>query len=559
MMNTERLCPACMNDNGGEKICPVCGFDSSAANPSDSLPVGFVLVKRYFVGAAKSSNGEGISYMAWDEDTDSPVNIREYFPVGLARRCLNGTVSVAKEQKYPYNEGLMEFLEIHRIIMRSELPALEKVISVFEENGTVYAISQHIPSITMEQFLAKNGGTLKWEQARTLFLPLIDTVKGMHEEGFVHGGISTETVLVGRDGKLRLSGYGIKKLRQKGTQIREELFSGFAAVEQYEERQTELGAFTDVYALCAVLFRVLIGSVPPEAPLRLQNNTMSIPAKFAEELPRHVLQALANGLQVQPEARTADMEIFKNELVYAETEQLKTVTETHGESETAGRTKRKKKTGTAKYVVISAACTALIFVGIIAVLIFTVFREDVFGGNSSETKPVSSDTAPKVDQIGTIDSGAEESAVLFEVPDFKGMYFSEIEENSEYEKFDVVIQTKEYSDTYSVGKVCAQSIEKGTGVVRDTKIEVTISLGPKKINMPSVLGLDELNASLELLKSGFLYTNIEVLEKYDEDRTPGVVIEQEPKYGAKISPETSVKIYINSYEGNTDFDADVSP
>ena len=50
MFNTDRLCPGCMNDNGGEKICPVCGCDSSAQNPPDYLPVGFLLNKRYSVG-----------------------------------------------------------------------------------------------------------------------------------------------------------------------------------------------------------------------------------------------------------------------------------------------------------------------------------------------------------------------------------------------------------------------------------------------------------------------------------------------------------------------------
>ena len=37
MINTERLCPGCMNDNGGEKICPICGYDSASRNPDICL------------------------------------------------------------------------------------------------------------------------------------------------------------------------------------------------------------------------------------------------------------------------------------------------------------------------------------------------------------------------------------------------------------------------------------------------------------------------------------------------------------------------------------------
>ena len=56
MINTERLCPGCMNDNGGEKICPICGYDSASRNPDICLPVGFTLDNRYMVGQAKKRN-----------------------------------------------------------------------------------------------------------------------------------------------------------------------------------------------------------------------------------------------------------------------------------------------------------------------------------------------------------------------------------------------------------------------------------------------------------------------------------------------------------------------
>ena len=65
----------------------------------------------------------------------------------------------------------------------------------------------------MAEFLQRNGGTLKWEQERPLFLPLIDTLKGMNDIGVINGGISCVTVLVGIDGKLRISGYSVKRLR----------------------------------------------------------------------------------------------------------------------------------------------------------------------------------------------------------------------------------------------------------------------------------------------------------------------------------------------------------
>lgn len=552
MSITEKLCPGCMNDSGGEKICPICGYDSSAQNSADCLPVKFVLAERYTVGQAKHRNGEGITYIGWDNSESAVVTVKEYFPTGFAARNSDKTVGMIKGGEYTFNEGLIEFVDINRQIKDSSLPSLMPITDVFEENGTVYTVTQSISAITLKEFLAKNGGLLKWEQARPLFLPLIDTVKGMNDLGIIHGGISTDTVLVGRDGKLRIAEYSVKNLRCSDSPLESELFSGFSAIEQYDS-DMHMDTYTDVYGLCAVLFNVLMGNVPPKATERLNNDSMTVSAKFAEEMPRHVLSALANGLQVLPKNRTKNIEAFKNELVYAETADTAPRARKPEKVEASKVKSPKKSGGTAKYVIISSACTAAVFVTIVAVLIFTVFKEDFFGdrNNSAQTGNVSV-SAPSIDEIGAIDSGAEVSAVLFTVPRLTGKYYAELSENEEYEKFEFIIKGKEFNDKYPRGQICAQSVAEGTGVVRDTKIELTISLGPKEIKIANVLGLDETKAKLELLKQGFLYDNIEVLEKYDEDREPSTVLEQEPKYGTQISADSAVKIYINSYMGSAD-------
>ena len=79
-MNTDRLCPGCMNDNGGEKICSICGYDMSSNNKSFCLPVKFLLSERYVIGKAISVSTEGIIYIAWDNASQTAVHIKEYYP-----------------------------------------------------------------------------------------------------------------------------------------------------------------------------------------------------------------------------------------------------------------------------------------------------------------------------------------------------------------------------------------------------------------------------------------------------------------------------------------------
>lgn len=551
MINTENLCMGCMNDNGGEEICSICGHDSSIQNHIEALPIKFMLGNRYIIGKALAVNGEGITYIGWDKATDSIVKIKEYFPLGIAIRNPDTSVAIAEDKKYVFNEGLLEFLEINRNIMKQSKASLVCVNDVFEWSGTAYAILENVQGITLRDFLSRNGGILKWEQARALMLPLIDTIGEMNSIGIVHKGISPETILVGRDGKLRITDYSINKLRIAGADIESQLFDGYAAIEQYGIYDMQIGEHTDVYGFCATLFNVLIGTEIPKATLRIEDESLSIPAKFAEELPRHVLAALANGLKVKPQERTGEIEILKNELVYGEIAEKETKSAPKTDSSEKKEAKEQKAVikANAKYVLISALATVLVFAVVGAILVFTVFRKDIFGNESEVVDSSSIDSAPVVDEIGSVDSDAAESVKLYAVPDFSGKTYAEIIEDEENKTFEISIVNKVYSDEFAKGKVCKQSVEKGKEVEKNTKIELTISLGAKEFKMPNVVGLDEQTAKLELLKAGFLYENIEVLEKYDEKSEPGVILSQTPEHSNQVNADMVVKIYKNTYEG----------
>lgn len=549
MINTENLCMGCMNDKGDAEVCPVCGYNTSLKNHAQALPVRFVLSNRFIVGKTLAVNGEGITYLGWDNATDSVVNVKEYFPLGIAARNPDATVSMVDDKKYVFNEGLLEFLEVNRIVKSKQLPALQKVEAVFEANGTAYAVYQSIQGITLEDFLERNGGTLKWEQARALLLPLLDAVKAMNDEGIIHKGISTQKIIVGRDGKLRITDYAINKLRLSDVDVQAELYDGYAAIEQYGATGAKASPATDVYGFAAMLFRVLIGSVIPKATARLDDASLSIPSRFAEELPRQVFTALANGLKVMPNERTPNIEIFKNELVYGEiAESPKAAVVTHEDISSVSADKKPKKSKSGgKYVLISAGITIGVFLLVGLVLYFTLFK-----GSSKDEKAASSDETIVIEAPEEEDPTEKYEDVpvkTYTVPDLTGMTYKEVTTSEDLKPFTIVLKGGQYSSKVPKGQVCAQSVKKGKEVEWKTEIEIMLSLGPENIKVPNVVGLDELNAKIELMKAGFLYENIVVLEKYDEDSEPGTVVSQTPSFGEETNGFVTVKIYINSYEG----------
>lgn len=541
-----------MNDNGGEKICSICGYDQSANNDSYCLPVKFLLSQRYVIGSTVSVNTEGITYMAWDNASESAVHIKEYYPKGIALRNPDKTVSVVSGNEFYFNEGLIDFLDINKKLIASELQAVVPVLTVFEENGTVYAVTPIISGITLSSFLERNGGSLRWEQVRPLFLPIIDAIKGLHETGIIHGGISPETILVGRDGKLRLGGICIPRLRTASTDSPAELYSGYAAAEQYGKLEEGLCAASDVYALSAVLFRVIIGVTPPSAESRLSADTLSIPARFADELPRQVLVAIANGMQARVQNRTENIDVFKNELVYGETrENIRRTANTNAiQQKTKQENKQPEKDSknkSMKYAAISAGITAALFL-VIVIVICLVFKDQIFGTNEPTVSNPGIESMPEIEEIGDRDPNAEDTVILYKVEDLTGKFYHELEELEHYERFKFSIKGKEYSDKFERGMICEQSVAAGSTVKNETEIQVTISLGPKEFKMKDVTGLDENSAILELLKQGFLYDNIIVETREDSTKEPETVITQFPEKNEKVTHESVIRIEVNSYK-----------
>ncbi len=572
MIDPERICPSCTGDNAGERICPLCGFDCESKNPPETLSAKTILLKRFFVGKAVSRDSEGITYIGYDAQTESSVDIKEYYPAAVAVRNEDGSVACVPESKFSYNEGLMEFLEINRTLSEEKLPATVAVLAVFEENGTAYCVTEKINGITLAQFLEKNGNTLKWEQARPLFLPLVDTLIALQQKRIFVLGISPQTITVGRDARLRFSSICVRSSRCVINDVKPRLFDGYSALEQYGFEDLSVGAYTDVYGLSATLFRTLIGMVPPSATDRVENDGMTIPARFADELPRQVLVALANGLQVMPESRTSCAETFKNELVYGEAQEnarkaalaRKAARQAELEKEVSSDSKREESirkqaekqekkerpVSPAKYAVISAACTAGFFLLIALVLCLTVFRGSVFK-TSTSTNESSQDKMPSVASIGDVDKDADKGLTkLYHVPSFVGKYYSQIASDEEYENLEFVITGKQYSDKVARGAVVSQSVAAESDVAKGTKVELVISLGPKQIKIANVIGQTKDAAVLELLKQGFIYDNITVEEKYDSTKKPGVVLSQTPKYGSSVNTEIGITIYVNSYTGD---------
>ena len=557
MVNTDRLCMGCMNDNGGEKVCPICGFDSAEDNALDTLAVGtWLSANRYLLGRVIEESGDGVTYIGWDNELNSVVNVKEYYPEGIAvRRTDRRTITPGEEKGIAFNRGAKEFFELFTALSKQpESTAILRVVDVFEENGTVYAVQNTVSGTTLKSFLIRNGGVLKWEQVKPLFMPFLATVSALNESGIIHRGISPDNIIVGRDGKLRLTGFCIKEARIEHTEFLSRLPSGYAAPEQYLENDV-YAASCDVYALGAVMFRTLIGVTPPDAKERLMNDKLSVPAKVAETVPKGALVSIANTLKVDKTERVSSAARFYKML---ETVSVTPVAAAGGAVVVAPE----KKSGAGKIAVIASLITAGFFV-LLFILFLLLFGRFLLPNNTS-----SGPSQPTYISSGnsSANQGYAPDSGSYAIPDLIGKAYTDVygELQTDHSHFIFEVAGRVASSTYPRGTICQMQsngveVKAGDKAPRDTIIQIYISQGPDKVTMPKITGLSVDEAKALLFDAGFYSDTLIIRKAYEENVEPGQVFkvtygenDEAIEPGTRVSLNELIIIYYREEETITE-------
>lgn len=531
MMNTDHLCMSCMREIGDENQCPYCGFHADSPQLAPYLPLRTVVAERYLAGKLLDYNGDGATYMGWDLEMNAPVTIREFLPDSIAERREDLTLVPMAGCEITYRDCYQSFLELWRKLARMRgLSAFILVFDIVEDHGTAYAISEYMEGVSLREYLLRSpSGYLSWEQARILFMPVLSTLGTLHSAGIIHRGISPTTLIVGKNGKMRITGFSIWQARTARGDLTAQLFPGYAAIEQYGF-EGQQGPWTDIYAFSAVLYRTLIGSTPLEATSRVTNDRLMVPGKFAEQLPAYVINALMNGLQILPEDRTRTVDQLRAELSAAPGTSTAAIAYAGKEDapyQEPVPSGRKKSASGSKTALIAGLASIAACLVIFAVLSLTVWREDIgmffTGGASTQA----SSNAPE----------------LVKVPDFRGLNYNNIKSNTDYTN--AFFFETEYQDSDTQGKdvVLSQNIAYGTEVPKGSTIKLVLSSGNEEITLPDFKGQNYATVKLKLEEMGFQCRAI--VEKNDDSERAGKVAEMltTPEKGYKKGTVIYVKVW----------------
>jgi WD40 repeat protein/predicted Ser/Thr protein kinase len=276
-----QMCPNCSRDNpDNAQTCLYCGEALRGLLGHNTLLEG-----RYRVTHVLGSGGMGAVYLA--DDTRIP-----------------GRQVAIKESLNTSLQAQSQFQSEVSLMVGLNHPGLPNVSDQFTSPlGRQYLVMDYAEGETLEDVVNRRG-PLPEAEVITLVEQLLDVLEHLHSHSIIHRDVKPANIKLKSDGKPVLVDFGIAKLHAPGhstqTWARGVGSPGFAPIEQYG---AGTDARSDLYSLGAVMYYLLTGQSPPEAPDLAAGMSLSPPRKLRPDLSPHVQKVVFKAMALNPDQR----------------------------------------------------------------------------------------------------------------------------------------------------------------------------------------------------------------------------------------------------------------
>jgi eukaryotic-like serine/threonine-protein kinase len=278
-------------------------WDTARIGPG--LEIGPFLVQRVLGRGAM-----GLVVLAQDRELDRPVAIKLLLKAGseIARARLMREAQSTARLSHP------NVVAVHRV-------------GTFE--GQVYVVMEYVDGGTLRDYASQPGRT--WEQIVAAYVQAGRGLAAAHAAGFVHRDFKPDNVLVGRDGRVRVTDFGLvtavasameppreSTSSASGFDPNDRLTHGgavlgtpaYMAPEQFGTGQVDPRA--DQFSYCVSLFEALFGRRPFEGSTAANFYVAIAEGRVSSvscgQIPQSVHAAVVRGLAFDPAERWPSME-----------------------------------------------------------------------------------------------------------------------------------------------------------------------------------------------------------------------------------------------------------
>lgn len=291
----------------------------------DTLPVGHD-VGQYRILSVLGHGGFGITYLVEHVRLKKHFAMKEYFPRQFGRRR-GTTVEPSADSTNHFRWGLDRFLKEAEDVARFKHSAIVDVTDHFETNGTAYMVLAYEAGQSFGAWLAGLDRRPTQEELDAMVSPLLDAVAMLHsaEPPLLHRDIAPDNIIIRRDGSPLLIDFGAARtalgsrmqLPSDGDPRMTAIVKpGFSPPEQYTGESRLQGAWSDIYALGATLYRAVSGNRPvPAEERRAKPDVISAVRDGAGQGYRvSFLEAIDWALQLDPRRRPQSVAEWRGSL-----------------------------------------------------------------------------------------------------------------------------------------------------------------------------------------------------------------------------------------------------
>lgn len=543
------LCLGCMRQKDETaEVCPHCGYKYTPEPQGETLLPKTVLKDRYIVGRTLLKDSDGLTYIGFDVSTESRVEVKEFFPEILCDRQEDGTVAPKSGREVLFKTMKSEFSDLQVKLQKLKtLNNIPRVFDIFEDKGTVYAVSERKELIKFSDYLSFEGEIPTWEKIKEMFYPVFSTLATINDAGIIHRLISPETLYVDKYSKLHIHGFCTESLLEYNQQSDPENIVGYEAPEMFVPH-AETGFYTDVYSLGAVIYRALAGVSPVNAKERIEGEELPTVRQINPMIPEKVSDIIYRAMAIDPLDRIRSvrgfMEIINAALENKEKEKV---------VDFSKRRKNSKKT-----TIILLVIFAVVFIGLVAGIAVMLFKPSAApniipgGQTSSQTQISENSSEDEVISAGS-DVSSETGGRYYAVPGLVGKTkYTEI--NPSYLERFSFDATYEYSDEYAEGIIMSQTPAENEPLQLYGTIKVVVSKGPHYLDIPETENVSLKDYVDTLISLGYTEDKIITAAVSGKPENAGKIIAVFLENGEKkIDVETYSPIYvIYNAEGTTE-------
>lgn len=185
------------------------------------------------------------------------------------------------------------------------------VYDVGQGDDLLYLVMQYVDGSDLKQ-LVEREGALPWRRAVDIARAVLSGLAAIHATGIVHRDIKPQNVLIGRDGSVKVTDFGVVHVERDSGLTTAGMTVGTATYMAPEQAQGNTPTpAADLYAVGVMLYEMVSGEVPFSAPTPVavmlahiqQEASPPTAPRGMERLPDGLVEVIRQAMSKDPESR----------------------------------------------------------------------------------------------------------------------------------------------------------------------------------------------------------------------------------------------------------------